>query len=286
MTPLNETSILHDPSLVRALHQAYADKTESFFAGLQRAPGDPCRVRIRTFGSTRTFIAHGHDWLNRVTLVGDETFEQLDEIIAYFAGHGQRCQVEWNPGNCYRPDSWNDELGRRLLDRGFRPGGFRCVWVVRTAAAADEPPVETPPVSIRHFAAGELEEFLAVLGVMERHTDEQRARSRLNVMHGEGDARWRHYVGYVDDVPCCNATLFAGPRVAYLEWVQTLAAFRGRGCHHALIRRRLADAAAAGCELAFAVTDVGTQSARNLQRAGFRLAYNYVMLTREPQPIG
>jgi GNAT superfamily N-acetyltransferase len=273
---------MHDRVSVRALHQAYADKTESFFLGLQRAPGDPCQVRLRTFGSARTFLAHGHDWLNRATLVGDETFEQLDEIIAYFAEQREPCHVEWNPGNCYRPDTWNDELGRRLLDRGFLPGGFRCVWFREILADA---PDDAPAVSVRHFGPDQLDAFLRLLAVIEQQTDEQKAQARLSVLYGEGDPRWHHYIGYVDDVPCSTATLFASGRIGYLEWSQTLQAYRGRGCHQALIRRRLADASAAGCESAFAVTDIGTSSARNLQRQGFRLAYNYVMLVRQPSPL-
>jgi hypothetical protein len=270
---------MHDRLTVRALHEAYADKTESFFSGLQRIPGNPCQVSIRKFGSTRTFIARGHEWLNRATLVGDETAARLDEIVAHFAEHGRRCHIEWNPGNCYRPDTWNDELGRLLLDRGFRPGGFRCVWIREIAR---EVPDEASSATVRHFGSGELEEFLQMLALVEEQSDEQKAQARINVLHGEGDQRWHHYIGYVDDVPCSTATLFAGDRVAYLEWSKTLEEYRGRGCHHALIRRRLADASAAGCETVFAVTDIGIPSARNLQRRGFRLAYNYVMLIREP----
>jgi GNAT superfamily N-acetyltransferase len=275
--------ILHDRQSVHALHQAYADKIESFFLGLKRAPGDPCEVRIRAFGSARTFIARGHDWLNRATLVGDESFDQLDEIISYFAQHGQRCHIEWNAGNCYRPDTWNDELGRRLLERELRPGGFRCVWVNETH---DVGPAEPTPVTLRHFGPSELDDFLEILAVIERHSDEQKAQSRLNIVYGEGDEHWHHYVGYIDGAPACSATLFTGRNIAYLEWGHTLSEFRRRGCHRALIRQRLADARAAGCDLAFSVTDVGTQSARNLQRLGFRLAYNYIMLVREPLPIG
>jgi GNAT superfamily N-acetyltransferase len=272
---------------VQSLHQAYADKTESFFSGLKRAPGDPCHAQIRMFGSARTFIARGHDWLNRATLVGDESDEQIDQIIAHFGEQGQRCHVEWNPGNCYRPGTWSDELGRRLLDRGFRPGGFRCVWVRDLRSASpDEKPDEASAVTVRHFGSTELEVFLELLAIVEPQPDAQRARRRINVLYGEGDERWHHYIGSVDGVPSANATLFAGERIAYLEWSQTRNEHRGRGCHQALIRARLADAVAAGCETAFAVTDIGVPSARNLQRQGFRLAYNYIMLVREPSPVG
>ena len=204
--------------------------------------------------------------------------------MRHFAEEGQRCLVEWNPGNCYRGGTWDDALGRHLLARGFSPGGFRCVWAGGTGAVSDGATSEVE-VEVRGYGPGELDGFLHELARMHGHDEAKRAETRLNVLHGEGDDRWRHYVGRIEGVPCCDATAFFGDGVAYLEWGGTLQAYRNRGCHAALIRRRLSDARENGCDLAFAVTDVGVPSARNLQRAGLRLAYNYVMLSREPSPL-
>ena len=75
-------------------------------------------------------------------------------------------------------------------------------------------------------------------------------------------------------------TMFNTVSTAYLQWSFTAATHRGRGCHRAMIHRRIDDARAAGCDVVFAVTDIGTQSASNLQSLGFRLAYNYVMMVK------
>jgi hypothetical protein len=52
----------------------------------------------------------------------------------------------------------------------------------------------------------------------------------------------------------------------------TRPALRGRGAQAALLARRIADAAAAGCELIIGGAYFGTTSMRNQQRAGFHLA--------------
>lgn len=279
MTPASQ--LTHDRQSVQALHQAYADKTESFFAGLKKIPGDPCKVQIRRFDATRTCIAVGHDWLNRATLMGDESLAVIDAIIAHFAEQKQICHVEWNPGNCHRTGSWNGELGVALLARGFQPGGFRCVW---HADVSTEIAPRAGDVRLRHFGPEDREEFVAELIAMENQTATEAAATKAKILFGQNSRQWHHYVGYLDGTPCSTATLFENGQIAYLDWGHTLESFRSRGCHGALIRQRLTDARKAGCRQAASVTDVGSHSARNLQSLGFRLAYNYVMLMRDPHP--
>jgi hypothetical protein len=52
-----------------------------------------------------------------------------------------------------------------------------------------------------------------------------------------------------------------------------LTSYRRRGAHAGLIRARLRDAIAAGCDLATAGTQPGTTSQLNYQRLGFEIAY-------------
>lgn len=39
----------HNLETVRALHQAYADKVQSFFSGLKQVPRDPYQVQIKGY---------------------------------------------------------------------------------------------------------------------------------------------------------------------------------------------------------------------------------------------
>jgi ribosomal protein S18 acetylase RimI-like enzyme len=73
-------------------------------------------------------------------------------------------------------------------------------------------------------------------------------------------------------------------RIGELYIASTLPAFRGRGVQSALLRARLRAARAAGCALAVVMARPANTSARNTERAGFRLAFTKATfaLTRRP----
>lgn len=84
---------------------------------------------------------------------------------------------------------------------------------------------------------------------------------------------WHCYAASLDGWEvACGSMLIMG-KLAWLALDATLPTARGRGCHSALIARRLADAARAGCDSVVAeVCDDETASpaaTANLRRAGF-----------------
>jgi hypothetical protein len=93
-----------------------------------------------------------------------------------------------------------------------------------------------------------------------------------------GHEDWRCYVARVDGTTqACAAMLLQG-EIAEFGIAATLEPARGRGCQLALLRRRVLDAADAGCHTLFVETGErvpGRPSAsyRNILRAGFGEAY-------------
>jgi ribosomal protein S18 acetylase RimI-like enzyme len=69
--------------------------------------------------------------------------------------------------------------------------------------------------------------------------------------------------------------------IAQFTGAATKPAHRRRGIQTALLAARLADAAAAGCDLAVITTSPGTKSQQNAQRQGFDLLYTRAILVRE-----
>lgn len=84
---------------------------------------------------------------------------------------------------------------------------------------------------------------------------------------------WTHYLGLVDDAPVAAAVLAMYDEIALCMVATTVPAWRGHGWQTALLRRRLADAAAAGCTVAVVETVADNASARNVERAGFELLH-------------
>jgi GNAT superfamily N-acetyltransferase len=93
-----------------------------------------------------------------------------------------------------------------------------------------------------------------------------------------GREGWRCYVALVDDEAQACAAMRIDGDVAEFGLAATLEPARGRGCQLALLRRRILDAAAAGCRTLFVETgerlpDRPAASYRNILRAGFEEAY-------------
>jgi GNAT superfamily N-acetyltransferase len=93
-----------------------------------------------------------------------------------------------------------------------------------------------------------------------------------------GHPDWRCYVARIDgQAQACGAMLVQGA-IAEFGIGATLEPARGRGCQRALLRRRILDAAAAGCRTLFVETgervpDRPSASYKNILRAGFEEAH-------------
>jgi GNAT superfamily N-acetyltransferase len=86
------------------------------------------------------------------------------------------------------------------------------------------------------------------------------------------------YFAWIEGQPAGGAAMLIHEGVVELGGASTRPAFRQRGVQTALVQARLAAARAQGCDLAMALTLPGTVSQRNLERAGFRLAYTKMVL--------
>lgn len=83
----------------------------------------------------------------------------------------------------------------------------------------------------------------------------------------------RLFIAYLDGLAAGTGELYLDDGVTWLSADSTLPQFRGRGVQRALQAHRLALGAAAGCELAVSEAACGSSSQRNMERAGFKVAY-------------
>lgn len=93
-----------------------------------------------------------------------------------------------------------------------------------------------------------------------------------------GRPGWRHYLAYDGDTPIGAAAMFVNGEAAWFGFAGTDAAHRKKGAQHALVMRRLHDAAGDGCRWVSVETaeDTVTKDApsfRNLRGLGFEIAY-------------
>jgi ribosomal protein S18 acetylase RimI-like enzyme len=95
-----------------------------------------------------------------------------------------------------------------------------------------------------------------------------------------GVSGFRRYLATVNAVAVAAANMRVDGSLAQFTGAATLPDFRRRGLQTALTLHRLADARAAGCDLAVVTTAPGSKSQENAQRRGFELLYARAILVK------
>lgn len=198
---------------------------------------------------------------NRVHLCGREEdlrAEGLTRLIDEFAAAGVKRFFIWlSPG----PDM--DAVRRWLAETGFVP---RVQWTRYPTLVREtlEPPPFRSDLVVREARSSDLAAAHAAVGDM---------------MWGEyersfGQDGFSHFMAFDGTRPVAIAALAVFEQLGYLTLATTAEGDRKRGAQSALIAARIAKARALGCTVV--VTETLTMlehSLRNLERAGFRVAY-------------
>jgi len=178
-----------------------------------------------------------------------------------------------------------------LTARGYRLLGFENVLgrdLGEWAAASEDGCVEIERARDGEDGFGEwLDVVVAGFGAPdaqgvpsgEEFPREALERAIRDLTAGSGITR---YLARIDGVAVGGASLRLDGGIAQLTGAATLPSFRRRGVQSALLASRLADAAAAGCEVAVVTTEPGSKSQQNVQRQGFDLLYSRAVLVLDP----
>jgi acetyltransferase (GNAT) family protein len=179
-------------------------------------------------------------------------------------------------------------VGELLTGRGYRLISFENVLGRPLTGGIER--VTPPGVEVRRSADGELTAWLAVVVDADLHPDtqglpwhEEFPRATLenatrDLVTAAGAVR---YTARHDGVLAGGASIRMVDGLAQLTGASTAPAHRRRGIQTALTAARLADAAAAGCDLAVVVTQPGSKSQQNVQRQGFDLLYTRAVLVKD-----
>lgn len=167
-----------------------------------------------------------------------------------------------------------------LNERGYQVHDFANVWV-QPLADYKTPAAPAAGVSVRETVAADADAWIhAVSGGFAEREDLLPAELEMaTTFFHEPESRC--FLSLVDGQAAGGGALYIDKGVAAFFSGSTLPAARGRGAQTALLHARLNAAQAAGCDIALVKTSPGNTSQRNVQRAGFQLAYTKVIMRRE-----
>lgn len=262
--------------LAERIEKHASEANLSRVVGIQKLQGNPLRVEFRSFEQVKAFVVHGAPYLELHRAVntgpGDEAY--LREILDWFHEQGTSCEFDISP---FR---YSDELLHKLAETGFYQHSFLTVLY----GIPEDHQLDLPVgVTVREFPDEEAGEF-ARLCVAIDNIPEPDWPLWTQVVQAQFTG-WRKYIAYVGGNPAAHAALWIQNFVGVMMYATTHPEYRGYGCQVALLRRRVADAGAAQCDLVVSSANPGTISQRNQERAGLRTAYNKALWT-ELRPPG
>ena len=223
---------------------------------------NPHETRLERFGpvaAAATVSRPELDFLNRIYGLPQADATDVERVLSFYRSLGLRPWVELAPGT--------EALAASLADAGARPIDTLAVLCgpPRTAAetAVDVRAIEP------HDALRYADLLLEGLGV----PAEDRALNAPVWADRVQLADATFYAAAVDGQDVAVGVLGLREGIGYLASASTVEHFRRRGCQTALVARRIADAASAGCDVVAALTQFGSASQRTLERCGLQLAY-------------
>ena len=272
-----------DTALAGRIERAEADLIARSSGAARRRGAGLAGFVIPVAGGVASFAEEGSPF-NKVAGLGfggTPSAAALDEIERAFTACGAPVQIELahlaDPG-----------IGALLTGRGYRLASFENVL---GRALTGEPERITPPgVEVRPSGDDEFEAWLDVVADGVAHPDppevpshEEFSREALaRAMRDLTAAGVMRYIALRDGVMAGGARFRMAEGVAQFTGAATAPAHRRRGVQTALLSARLADAAAAGCDVAVITTQPGSKSQQNAQRQGFDLLYTRAVLVKQP----
>jgi len=262
--------MLVDRALVRRIEGMFARDAAEYVHALRAIDPESAAAVAECAGGRLVYLEPGM-FVNRAFGVGVDrpaAATDVDMIVEFFTARDCAPEIELCP---YAHDS----VRARATELGFGVAWFRNVYAVGLAdvdVRRLEPLVECIPVDAANVDAWE--SFWVENSVEDANLVRRFARARHR-KPGEHDS-----IATIGSevVAVCSMTISAG--LADFGGMTTRPEFRRRGVQAACLAHRLSVARRAGCDLAVTSADPGGESARNIERAGFRGLYTSVGLER------
>jgi GNAT superfamily N-acetyltransferase len=251
--------------LIRRTVEAEAGYTLSRLQVLERLPGNPVGIAYRQPADGVTALMARHlpvPSFNSVVGLRKGQQHLIEPLVAWYRDNGMTGRFELAP-------SLDDPaLCRELARHGYFQSSFHTSLICEPQAHVADGGSSTVE---RIADTASLEIFLDTHAAGWGMRDPQGFKA--NVRGWLDQEGWSLYLGRLDGVPAATGILYVRDKVGYCADAATVPAFRGRGLQTALLRRRIADAGAAGVDFVCSGADYLSGSHRNMERAGMRVQF-------------
>lgn len=259
--------------LMKIVEQSEIDALEDRLIRVKSMNENAMGVELQRFGNALAFSVKNIPGasFNTVKGVNGENIDDLDKIVAFYASRGIPSRFEVTPGNA------STDLFRKLSSLGYFQSGFhtalyRPLYTGEPALGGADTAIKIEEISLANFDIfGEL--YTRGFGMPAAFKDYVTANNKILAE----SANWNFYLAHVGGEPAGIGVLYVKNDVATLAASATVPEFRNKGVQTALIQKRMQQAADEGCRYLVGQAAFGSVSQKNMQRAGFNVAYTNVV---------
>ncbi|HDR6310062.1 TPA: GNAT family N-acetyltransferase [Bacillus cereus] len=233
---------------------------------LQALAENPMQVQMKKFGSATAFSSKiiAGPAFNTVKGITFTTTDEIDEIISYYQSLQIPCRFEITPAQ------GTAELFQYLSQKGFYQSSFHTALY---SIPREDPSLLPSNISVRQLKENEFHIFadIYVRGFNMPSFTKDGVRQNNEILYNKPD--WYFFIAEVQNTPASIGVLYTNNGVASLAASATLPEFQRKGCHTALIQKRIETAIKSNCKLIVGQARFGSGSQNNMERAHMKIAY-------------
>ncbi|AVP47445.1 MULTISPECIES: GNAT family N-acetyltransferase [Bacillus cereus group] len=246
------------------IENAEIDILSSRLERLQTISGNPMQVQMKKFGSATAFSSKIIAGPAFNTVKGITNADAIDAIISYYESLQIPCRFEITPAQ------GTTELFQYLSQKGFYQSSFHTALYSIPREGSSLLPSN---ITIRKLKENEFDIFadIYVHGFNMPSFTKDSVRQNNEILYNESG--WHFFIAEVQNIPAGIGVLYINKGVASLAASATLPEFQRKGCHTALIQKRIKTAIESNCTLIVGQARFGSGSQNNMERAHMKIAY-------------
>ncbi|WP_002146301.1 GNAT family N-acetyltransferase [Bacillus cereus] len=248
------------------IENAEIDMLSSRLEALQALSGNPMQIQIKKFGSATAFSSKvitgpAFNTVKGITFINTD---ELAVIISHYQSLQIPCRFEITPAQ------GTDELFQYLSKKGFYQSSFHTALY---SIPREDPSLIPSNISVRQLKENEFDIFadIYVRGFNMPSFTKDGVRQNNEVLYNKPG--WHFFIAEVQNIPAGIGVLYVNKGIASLAASATLPEFQRKGCHTALIQKRIETAIATDCHLIVGQARFGSSSQNNMERAHLKIAY-------------
>lgn len=234
---------------------------------IQSREGNPEGIEMLRIEDAVCFYSRTMPWasFNTVKGVRSHHVKALEEIQEFYQQRSRKPQFELVPGMI------DGKFLSTLSQLGMYQSGFHTSMYLHTNHYVNK--LSLPRIDVSEISEDEFEIYAMIhcrgTGLSDDGIPYVAQNNRI--LHNRNG--WKFYMVYIDNEPAAVGVMYIKDGTASLTFAATLPKYRNHGLHGHLLHKRIEVAIQHGCALVVAQCSFMSQSHRNMDRVGMKIAY-------------